>query len=226
MVLGRRDQQLDERVDRRRGQVRAGEDEGEAAPRARVQAALDEQPRALAARQQRPLDGLQRVPADRERLRVGQHPPVGRDQRQIVGQERVGLVVEQAQARGRLAGVRPGGDQERLAVLGQAGGVDERVAALRERPAQDRLDDVRVEHVRRPADQRRRRRLHLGAELDRHPEARAGPRDSGSRARRRPAATRPSRTRMSGSPASAPTRKRSSSGRRASDSTLTMPWMS
>jgi hypothetical protein len=55
----------------------------------------------------------------------------------------------------------------------EAGRVHERVAALGERPAQDRLDHVRVEHVRRPPHQPRRRGLDRLARLDREPESEA-----------------------------------------------------
>ena len=71
-----------------------------------------------------------------------------------------------------LPGVGARGEHERVVAVREAGGVHERVALARERPAQDRLDDVRVEHMGRALEQRSGQYLdalsHLG---DLHPEA-------------------------------------------------------
>ena len=83
------------------------------------------------------------------------------------------MVVEHAEARGRLPGVGPGGDQEGVLAARQARGVHERIASLGERPAKDRLDDVGVEHVRGPPQQLRCGRLDAIVEIDHDTEPQA-----------------------------------------------------
>ena len=112
------------------------------------------------------------MPADRERLRIGEHAAVRAHDREIVREERVRVVVQKLQTRGGLARVGPGGDHERVLSVGEAGRVDKRVSLAGERPAQDRLDDVRVENVWRALQQRRRQHLHALPDLrDLDPEA-------------------------------------------------------
>jgi hypothetical protein len=58
------------------------------------------------------------------------------------------VLTQQLEDRCRLSGVRMRRDQVGLVVVGNARRMREGIALLHERPAQDRLDDVRIEDVR------------------------------------------------------------------------------
>jgi hypothetical protein len=119
-----------------------------------VHAALELQGQALRRRQVgRAVDRGQRVAADGQGLGVAQHPPVGSQDHHVVGQESEAVVRQQPQDGARFAGVCAGGDQQGAPVQLDAGSVHEGIAALDEHPPQDGLDDVGVQHVRRPAQE-------------------------------------------------------------------------
>jgi hypothetical protein len=118
-----------------------------------VQPALELQPPPLRARQLLGLDGAQRVRADRERLGKAQGAPVGRHDRHVVGEEAAAVLAQQPQHRGGLAGVGQRREHDADAVELDARGVQQHPAARHHDEAQQGLDDVRVDDVRRARQQ-------------------------------------------------------------------------
>jgi hypothetical protein len=153
VVLGRRDDTLRHGIDRHDRDRHPGDAVTDPAARLRVDPALDGELRP-GQRREVPVERLECVEAHRHRLRVAAGDAAGLDDRHVVGEERNIVAGDQAQDRRRLAGVGLGREQQDLTVLDDGRAVQQRVALRSEDEPQERLDDVRVQDMGRPAQER------------------------------------------------------------------------
>src|SRR3990170_8088671 len=135
-ILRGRDQELYDGTDRRRGQAELSQPQAEGAAASRMKPALYRQGHPLPQPEAGGGNGVQRVRADRQRLGETADDPIGRQDGHIVGKESPGLTPQGPQDGRRLPCVGRRGDQDGLAVERNGGGVDQRVSAFDEGPAQ------------------------------------------------------------------------------------------